>query len=171
MTGMALLTVEGEARVPAWAPLRLIRKLMRYLAVSAISTTVSLTVLGLLVATRAVTPGWANVAATAVGTIPSFELNRRWVWAKTGRRSLRREVGPFCVLSFTSLALSTVAVSWAARWASTAGLGTTARTLAAEAASIASFGAMWVGQYLALDRVLFTSARDGAAPPSRVRDP
>ena len=63
----------------------LLGKLVRYAAVSAIATTVSLTILGLLVATRSATAGWANVIATAAGTVPSFELNRRWVFQPAGR--------------------------------------------------------------------------------------
>jgi putative flippase GtrA len=133
----------------------LVRRLVRYAAVSAISTSVSLTVLGILVGTGAVTAGWANVIATAVGTVPSFELNRRWVWARSGKRSLLAEIGPFCALSFAGLALSTVAVSLAAGWASSAGLGTAWRTIAAETASLGTFGTLWVAQYLILDRLLF----------------
>jgi putative flippase GtrA len=131
----------------------LIRKLARYATVSAISTTVSLVVLSVLVATRAMTAGWANVVATGVGTFPSFELNRRWVWRKGGPRSWVGEVGPFCLLSFAGLGLSTVAVSLAAGWV--ADFGNTARTLAAAAANVGTFGALWVVQYLLLDRVLF----------------
>jgi putative flippase GtrA len=143
---------------------RLLPKLARYTAVSAISSSISWTILGVLVLTGATTAGWANVIATAAGTVPSFELNRRWVWGKRGTRSLLAEVGPFTVLSFTGLALSTVAVSVAAGWASSLGLGTTARAVAAEAASIATFGTLWVAQYLLLDRVLFASATHGARP-------
>jgi putative flippase GtrA len=133
----------------------LVRKLARYATVSIISTTTSLTILGILVGTNATTAGWANVIATAAGTVPSFELNRRWVWRKHGRRSLRVEVAPFCALSFSGLALSTLAVSAAAGWAGAAGLGTTARALAAQAANATVFGALWVAPYLILDRVLF----------------
>jgi putative flippase GtrA len=140
--------------------MRLIRKLLRYAAVSAISTAVSLSILGALVATGTTSAGWANVVATGVGTIPSFELNRRWVWNKGGRRSLLAEVIPFSALSFCGLGLSTVAVSSAAGWATAAGLGTTARTVAAEAANIATFGTLWLVQYVLLDRVLFK------APPA-----
>ena len=146
--------------------MKLIRKLLRYAAVSAISTSVSLTILGVLVASRAVTAGWANVIATAIGTVPSFELNRRWVWSRTGDRSLVAEVGPFCALSFAGLALSTFAVSIAAGWAAHAGLGATARTLAAEGANIGTFGSLWVVQFVLLDRVLFRSRdRAGLAGP------
>lgn len=132
-----------------------VRKLVRYAAVSAISTTVSVVILGVLVATGAVTAGWANVIATGVGTVPSFELNRRWVWSKTGQRSVLAEISPFCALSFAGLGLSTLAVSVAAGWAASSGLGPTARTLAAEAANIGTFGSLWLVQYVMLDRLLF----------------
>jgi putative flippase GtrA len=133
------------------------RKLLRYGAVSVVSTATSMTVLGLLVATRALTPGWANLVATAVGTVPSFELNRRWVWGRTGRRSLSGEVTPFAVLSFAGLALSTLAVSVAGHLA--AGLDTAPRTIAVEAASVAAFGSLWLLQFVVLDRLLFATRR------------
>jgi putative flippase GtrA len=133
----------------------LVRKLARYATVSVISTSVSLTVLTALVATRSMTPGWANVVATGVGTVPSFELNRRWVWGKTGQRSVAAEIGPFCALAFAGLALSTLAVSVADHLVAGAGFGTTGRTLAAAAANVGTFGSLWVVQYLLLDRVLF----------------
>jgi putative flippase GtrA len=127
-------------------------KLLRYAGVSLISTTVSLTILAVLVGTGLVTAGWANLIATAVGTVPSFELNRRWVWGKSGSRSLLAEVGPFCALSFGGLALSTMAVSVAAAWAARAGLNV---TVAALAANVGTFGSLWVVQFVLLDRVLF----------------
>jgi putative flippase GtrA len=150
--------------------MKLLAKLVRYSAVSAISTTVSLSILGGLVATRAMSAGWANVVATGVGTVPSFELNRRWVWGKRGRRSLLAEIGPFCVLSFTGLGLSTLAVSAAAGWASAAHLSDTARTFAAEAANVGTFGSLWIAQYVILDRLLF-ARRSHDEPSSGGGDP
>jgi len=132
-----------------------IPQLLRYGAVSIISTCVGLTVLGVLVATSALSPGWANVVATAVGTVPSFELNRRWVWRKTGRRSLMTEILPFWVLSFSGLAISTLTVMLVAEWATTRALGATARTLTVEGAHLAGFGLLWIVQFLVLDRLLF----------------
>jgi putative flippase GtrA len=140
-----------------------IRKLMRYATVSVISTGVSMCVLGGLVATATLAAGWANVVATAVGTVPSFELNRRWVWRRTGHRSPLAEIGPFCTLSFAGLALSTLAVSLAAAWATHARLSTGGRTIAAEAANVAAFGSLWVVQFVVLDRLLFRSRHLPAA--------
>lgn len=146
-----------------------IRQLVRYGSVSLISTAVSLTVLGALVFTDSVPAGWANVVATAVGTVPSFELNRRWVWGRTGRRSVLAEIGPFCALSFAGLGLSTLAVSLTATWAQTSGLDPAWRTVAVEAANLAAFGSLWVLQFVILDRLLFGRRRpaDAPAPPAR----
>lgn len=132
-----------------------LRKRLLYCAVSGIATVTSLTVLGVLVATRTASPAWANVVATAVGTVPSFELNRRWVWHKTGERSVAAEIVPFCALSFAGLLLSTVAVDVAARWANMLGFTGPLRTIAVEVAHIGAFGSLWVLQYVLLDRVLF----------------
>lgn len=130
-------------------------KLVRYGAVSVISTTVSLTVLGLLVFTGTLSPGWANMVATAVGTVPSFELNRRWVWRRIGQRSLLAEIGPFWALSFAGLALSTLAVSVSGHWAADAGFAPGMRALVAQAANVAAFGSLWVAQFVILDRTVF----------------
>lgn len=132
-------------------------QLLRYSAVSGVSTVTSLSILGVLVGLFGVDAVVANVVATAVGTVPSFELNRRWVWCDRSQRSVLRQVTPFCALSFTGLVLSTLAVravsartiDWSRGW----------HTLAVEAANVAAYGALWVVQFVLLDRVLFRHQR------------
>ncbi len=131
------------------------RQLARYSAVSLISTITGIVILGVLVGTKSMPAGWANVVATAIGTIPSFELNRRWVWERHGDRHLGREVIPFAALSFAGLGLSTVAVHFVDIYVRHAGWTNGTRTLAVEVASNAAFGALWMLQFLILDRVLF----------------
>ena len=130
-----------------------VRRLVRYSTVSLISTSTSLVTLGVLVGLAGTPATWANVMATAVGTVPSFELNRRWVWNSTRRRSVVGQVVPFCALSFTGLVVSTLAVGVVA--ARTSGWGRWDHTAAVLLANVASYGALWVVQYLLLDRVLF----------------
>jgi len=137
---------------------------VRYGTVSVIATVTSLTVLGVLVSTTTIPAGVANVIATAVGTFPSFELNRRWVWQRTGRRSMRAELVPFWILSFTGLALSTLSVSLAAAWAGSAGLHGLARTAAIEGANVAAWASLWVAQFVILDRFLFRTTTTPASP-------
>jgi putative flippase GtrA len=136
----------------------LVRRLLRYGTVSIVSTAISMSVLGALVFTGAMAAGWANIVATSAGIAPSFELNRRWVWGKTGRRSVATEIGPFSALTFAGLVLSTVAVAVVAQWAASMGLDPTATTVAVELASVAAFGSLWLVQFAILDRVLFKPA-------------
>jgi putative flippase GtrA len=130
-----------------------LRRLIRYAAVSVVSVTVAQTVLAALVVTRTTSAVTANLIATAVATIPSFELNRRWVWGKRGRRSLGREMLPFALTTAAGLALSTLAV------AITSGavddFATTSRTICIQVASLAAFGVVWLLQFVLLDRILF----------------
>jgi putative flippase GtrA len=132
-------------------------KLLRYSAVSGVSTVTSLSILGVLVGVFGVDAVVANVVATAVGTVPSFELNRRWVWFDRTRRSVLRQVTPFCSLSFAGLVISTLAVHAAS--ARTIGWSRGWHTLAVEAANVSAYGALWVVQFVLLDRVLFHHPR------------
>ena len=136
-----------------------LRRFVRYGSVSAISTVTALSILGVLVGVLGWPATWSNVLATAVATIPSFELNRRWVWAQGGRRSILRQAVPYAALSFTGLVVSTIAV----HLASDATLHSTrlVHTVAVEMANVAAYGALWLVQFALCDRVLFRSA-DGA---------
>jgi len=138
-----------------------VAQLLRYSAVSGISTVTSLTILGVLVGIFGVDAVFANVLATAVGTVPSFELNRRWVWFDHSHRSVLRQVTPFCTLSFAGLVLSTLTVRVVS--ARTLDFGRGWHTLAVEAANIAAYGALWVVQFILLDRVLFRPRRPPGA--------
>jgi putative flippase GtrA len=135
------------------------RQLLRYAAVSMVATGISQVVLGVLVWTRATPAVWANIIATMAGVVPSFELNRRWVWGKTGRRSMAKEVVPFVALSGTGLALSTLAVAVASRWADAHHLADITRTITVQGANLFAFGVVWVAQFVLLDRVLFRRHR------------
>jgi putative flippase GtrA len=131
----------------------LVHKLIRYAAVSVVSVTIAQTVLAALVSTRTTGAVTANLIATAVATVPSFELNRRWVWGKRGRRSLGREMLPFALTTACGLALSRLAVAITSRVVDD--FPTTSRTISIQLASLAAFGVVWLMQFMLLDRVLF----------------
>ena len=156
MTGDAGLSLVGTTGATATRSRReSVLQLVRYSAVSGVSTTTSLVTLGVLVGLVGAPAMLANVVATGIGTVPSFELNRRWVWRANGRRRILTQVVPFCVLSFTGLVASTVAVGVTS--AHTAGWGHWSHTVAVLAANVAAYGSLWIVQYLLLDRVLFRS--------------
>ena len=93
---------------------------------------------------------------------------------KRGTRSIWGEVVPFASLALAGLVLSTLTVHLASTWAQESGWGRLARTSAVEAASIATFGSLWVFQYVLCDRVLFRSRepkRSGARDQGSQRPP
>jgi putative flippase GtrA len=130
-------------------------RLVRCFSVSVFTTLLSLGTLALLTADLGVSAWRANLVAVLIGTFPSYQLNRRWVWKVHGTSDLRREVVPFWALSLTGLVLSTLAVDRADHLCAALGLGGALRTSALLAANVGTFGALWIAQYLVLDRVLF----------------
>ena len=131
----------------------LVRRMSRCFLVSVGTTLLSAGVLVVLALGAGVPAGPANVVAVGCGIVPSYLGNRRWVWGRTGRSDLAREVAPFWVLSVCGLVASTVAVSAVA--SATAGWSTSARSIALPLANLTVFGALWLAQFALLDRVLF----------------
>lgn len=134
-------------------------RLFRYSAVSVVSTTTSLTVLGIMVGLMNLPPGRSNIVATSLATIPSFELNRRWVWSRRGQRSLFKEMLPFWALSFLGLGWSTINVYFVGLW--TIHWTHLSRAAAVGATNVGTFGLLWIFQFVLCDRVLFKD-RSGA---------
>jgi putative flippase GtrA len=132
----------------------LLRRLMKYASVSVVATLLSLSILGLLVSLAGMPAVEANLIAIAVGTVPSFELNRRWVWSLGDRRVRIAQVVPFCALSFAGLLLSTLAVHFASK--ATTQDPSLIHTFAIELGNFGSYGVLWVVQFVLCDRVLFT---------------
>jgi putative flippase GtrA len=123
--------------------------------VSVITTVISLTILAAATAGFGLEAWLANVLATAVATVPSYSLNRRWTWGKRSESDLWREVMPFWVLSFAGLVLSTAAVALSDSWLHGAHLGEPLRTAVILMAHLSGFGILWVAQFVLLERVLF----------------
>ena len=98
-------------------------------------------------------PGWGNITAVMLTSIPAFILNKRWVWGKRGKAHMRREVIPFGVFTLAGWVLSTLMVVLATD--ATSSMSRSAHQLAIQAANIAGFGILWVLKYLFLDKIMF----------------
>jgi putative flippase GtrA len=118
--------------------------------VSVVAVGVSQPMLLLGTAVLDLRPVAANVVAVTIGSVPSYLLNRAWVWNRRGGHSLRREVLPFWIMGIVGLAFSTLLVHVASRWSDA--------PLVTNAANITAFGILWVLKYLILDTVLFGEA-------------
>jgi len=130
------------------------KQLIRYSMVSVISTAVSLVVLGLVFGVFHI---WAEVGSTVfanvVASIPSYFLTRNWVWGKSGRSHLVKEIIPFWVMSGLGITFSIVGAAAAKDVGKHYGFSHVEQTLLVEAANVTSFAVFWVAKYLVFNRI------------------
>ena len=131
-------------------------KLLRYGTISVVSTAISLSGLFLFYRILSLSPGWSNIWATVIATIPYYYLNRMWVFKRRGRSHLTKEIIPFWVIAFGSLILSTLAVRFAGYEARTIGSKTT-RAGILLMANFATYGILWLMKFFVFNRLLFRS--------------
>jgi putative flippase GtrA len=142
------------------------RRVLCCLAVSVSTTVLSASILVALV-TAGIGAGTANVVAVCCGIGPSYLANRRWTWRREGRGDLAREVAPFWALSLAGLVVSTCTVALASGL--TASWSPAVRDVVLPVVQAGTFAALWVGQFLVLDRVIFR-AGPAASRTDRIHD-
>ncbi|HVF14102.1 MAG TPA: GtrA family protein [Acidimicrobiales bacterium] len=142
------------------------RKLVRYSLVSVVSVIVSQIVLFL--AQFAWSPRTSNIVAVCLSAVPSYQLNRAWVWGKSGRSHLMKEIAPFWGMCLLGLILSTWAVGYAESHVASITASHLGQKLVVNAAALAAFGVLWIGKFVILNKVLFAHAGHPAAPPEPV---
>lgn len=151
---VALVRLWRFARSPQGA------RVVRYTMVSVISALTSLVVLTLVFGVLKL---WGEVISTLFANIiagfPSYYLNRRWVWGKSGRSHIWREILPFWVMSISGIGFALYTASLAHNFADTHHLQHLARTVLVVGANIAAFGILWLLKFLVLNR-LFAQIAD-----------
>ena len=130
------------------------KKLIKYSAVSVISTAVSqLTLLFTFGIFHVMSEVPANIVANALATIPSYTLNRRWVWGKGGRSHVMREVVPFWSMSFVGLAFSSLMVWGAGGLARQHHLHHFGTSILVNVANFLSFGMLWLIKFVIFNKL------------------
>jgi putative flippase GtrA len=130
-------------------------KLLKYSATSIISLIVSVVFLvffdGVI--------GWGAVVsstlATAIATVPSYELNRKWAWGKHGKSHLWREVVPFWVIAFIGWGVSTYSVKLVESALNGSSLSHFERTGVIAVVYVGAFGVLWIAKFIFFNKVLF----------------
>ncbi len=157
-------------RFLAWLRTPTGQKLLKYAAVSVISTVISQLVLFLSYGVFDIWAAvWCNVLANVCAAFPSYYLNRYWAWQKTGRSHPLKELLPFWVASFAGLALSLGTVDLAASFAHQHHLSHLIASVMVNGANLFAFGILWIGKFLLYNHVLFTKPGDVA--PAGERSP
>lgn len=146
-----LSSLIGRARTPTG------RKAVKYTMVSVISVAVSqvamITAFGLFHWSAR----WSAVFATSMGAIPSYYLNRSWVWGKSGRSHLMKEILPFWALAFLGMAFSTVTSGLAEDYVKDHRLSHLMETAIVTGAFFGAFAVLWLAKFVLFNKVLFVT--------------
>jgi putative flippase GtrA len=140
-------------------------KMIKFTMVSVISALTSLVVLAIVYGALRL---WSEVPSVLFSNlcagVPSYILNRRWVWGKSGRSHLVKEILPFAVISVTGIGFSLFTASLAHHFADVHHLHHLVRTALVLFTNIASFGILWVFKFMILNR-LFAQLPDVELAP------
>jgi putative flippase GtrA len=143
-------------------------RMFRYSMVSVITTGVSLGVLTMVYGFFHWSEVPATVFANCVATVPSYILNRRWVWKKSGRSHVWREIIPFWATSLVGIALSTVTATLARNFSERHDLHHLASTVVVDGANLLAFGILWVVKFLIFNRLFHSTPAEAVAAESEL---
>src|ERR1700722_11723732 len=112
-------------------------KLIRFALVSVISALTSLVTLILVFGVlRLWSEVYSSLFANIVAGVPNYILNRRWVWGKSGRSHVWREIVPFWVMSIIGIVFALFVAALAHHFADSHHLHHLARTVLIVGANI-----------------------------------
>lgn len=130
------------------------RKLIRFTSVSVISTVISQVAIIVLYGFRIIDAQiGATVAGNLIASFPSYNLNRRWAWGKTGRSHWRKEVMPFWSMALLGSAFSIIGAAFVKSYTHSHHVSHGIVTILLAAANLASFGIFWVLKLLVFNKI------------------
>ncbi len=146
--------IERLQAVLMWSKTHRGSKLVRFTLTSAITTVVSFGSIAVLYGFRII-PGvmWSTLAGNLIGTLPAYNLNRRWTWGKRGRSHFRHEIIPFWSMSMLGIAFSQLGAWWAKhevhshQWSHLFNTGLVTGT------NLACFAVFWVLKLIVFNRI------------------
>lgn len=146
-------------RLRQWAGTAPGRKVVRYSLASMVNVLIGEAILALAFGVLHWSARSAAAAAAVLAALPAYWLARRWVWGRSGRSHLLKEVVPFWAMALVGLALTTWAAGVADRVGVDIGLTRVGQTLLLMAAVLGVSGLFWVARFVILNKVLFVDRR------------
>jgi putative flippase GtrA len=131
------------------------QKLFRYSMASVVAVMVSTACLIIFVGPLHLSAVVGSTLATSIAAVPSYWMNRRWAWGKSGRSHLFKEVLPFWALALIGWGCSTAAVKLMESYAKSHGFGHTLTTITVAIAYVGAFGVLWVVKFIIFNKVMF----------------
>ena len=144
----------GIRKIIAWTKTHRGRKLIRFTSVSAVSTVVSFVTIAFVYGFKIIRGEIeATLFGNLVAAIPSYSLNRRWTWGKTGRSHVRREILPFMTISLLGISFSMVGAAYARHLVHTHQWSHLINTGIVTGANLTSFAIFWILKLIVLNRI------------------
>jgi putative flippase GtrA len=143
------------AQVLTFVRTPLARKLFRYSMASVVAVLVSTACLIIFVGPLHMSAVVGSTLATTIAAVPSYWMNRRWAWGKSGRSHLFKEVVPFWALAILGWAISTLSVKVMEDFAKSHDFSHSLTTLMVAVVYIGAFGVLWVAKFVIFNKVLF----------------
>ncbi|MHB1209393.1 MAG: GtrA family protein [Acidimicrobiales bacterium] len=141
-------------RLRAWTKGHQGRKLIRFTAVSVVSTVVSVVVIAFVYGLKIIKGEVeATLVGNIIGAIPSYTLNRRWTWGKTGPSHVRKELLPFWTMAVLGIGFSMVGASYAKDFVHSHHWSHLLNTGIVDAANLVSFAVFWVLKLVVFNRI------------------
>lgn len=146
------------------------QKLFKYSMASVVAVILSNLLLALFVGVINMGEVLASTLATTISAFPSYEMNRKWAWGKSGKSHMVKEVLPFWGLALLGLLASDGAVYLAGKYAKHHHLTHVHKTELVLAVYFGAFAVLWVGKFLIFNSVMFVqhhhehTHEDDAAP-------
>lgn len=131
------------------------QKTIRYAAVSVVAILVSQITLYICYGIFKTGETPAQLTSFVTSMIPSYYLNRMWVWGKGGKSHFLKEVVPFWVIGIVQLMISLAFVPWAQNFVDDATTSHSLRTTGFLVNNLLIYGVMWVGKFMLFNKVLF----------------
>jgi len=101
-------------------------------------------------------PNVANVIAVATSSVPAYYMNRYWVWGKSGKSHLRKEVIPFWGFTLAGLIVSTIAITFVQDHTDT--------KVFILFTQLFVFGVLWVVRFFVLDKLFHVEVYEDDTP-------
>jgi putative flippase GtrA len=132
------------------------QKLLRYSAASLVSLVCSLMLFVLFDGAFHWSAVVSSTLATAIATVPSYHLNRKWAWGRSGKSHVRREILPFWILGIIGWAFSTYSVKLAeSALNSNHSLAHIEKTGIIAVVYVGAYGVLWIAKFIFFNKVLF----------------
>ncbi len=138
----------------AWSRTHQGKKVVRYTLTSAVTTVISFSAVAGLYGFRIIPSViWATLTGNLIGTVPAYNLNRRWTWNKRGRSSFRTEIVPFLAMTAFGIAFSQLGAVWAKHEVNVHDWSHLANTGLVAGANLVCFGIFWVLKLMLFNRI------------------